>query len=536
MDAVKALVALVGVMALLAAPPFLVAGAWSFDVADLSPMEAMVGTVGVVASGQFGDPRGAYPAPAREQMPAGGLWWLVLLGPLGGLALLSAVGLVPVDVLTARRHLGRRAYDVRGARPREWARPRDVRPLVVSRRSGRRMTLGSLDGRLLAGDPEAQTMVCAPPRAGKTTGYIIPWLLEHDGPAVVTSTKRDVWQATAHERAKGGRVWVYDPFWSESCHWNPLEGCEDWGRALRQAHWLTDAASRPGQGSHVEEFWAGEASKLLAPLLHAAALGGNATIGQVVSWLEGDDRAAPIEILRSDGDPAAQSQLEGVLALDPRNVGTTYMSTAHLLHAYRFPEVLATAGDGFTATHLLDGTAGTLYLTASSRHQRMLAPILVGLVSSVLDAAIEKSRELGEPLDPLLRVLLDETANCAPLQSLPGHLSDVAAYGVRIATVWQSIAQMRDRYGEAKDAIMGASTDKVFLGPITDMTTRDEVVELLGRHAVDVDDHSTLAEKATAQDLQQLTRGRALVVSGALPPAVLVVQTARAMGSGEPSA
>jgi type IV secretion system protein VirD4 len=121
------------------------------------------------------------------------------------------------------------------------------------------------------------------------------------------------------------------------------------------------------------------------------------------------------------------------------------MSAAHLLHAYRFPEVLATATPGFTADHLLDGGAGTLYLTSSSRHQKMLAPILVALVSSVIDAAIEKSRKDGKPLDPLLRVLLDETANCAPLQTLPGHLSDVAAHGVRIATVWQSIAQMRDR-------------------------------------------------------------------------------------------
>ena len=205
----------------------------------------------------------------------------------------------------------------------------------------------------------------------------------------------------------------------------------------------------------------------------------------------------------------------------PLNVGTTYMSTAHLLHAYRFPEVLKTARDGFTADHLLDGAASTLYLTSSSRHQKMLAPILVALVSSVIDAAIEKSRAAGSPLDPRLRVLLDEVANCAPLGSLPGHLSDVAAYGVRIATVWQSVAQMRDRYGDAKDTIMGASTDKLFLGPITDKTTRDEVVDLLGRHQVDVGDHPTLAEKATAQGLQQLTWGRALVVSGALPPAVV---------------
>lgn len=64
---------------------------------------------------------------------------------------------------------------------------------------------------------------------------------------------------------------------------------------------------------------------------------------------------------------------------------------------------------------------------------------------------------------------------------------------------------------------MAASTDKLFLGPITDKTNRDEVVDLLGQQEVAINDHSTLGAKATAQDLQQLTWGRALVVSGSLP-------------------
>ncbi len=519
---VGALFVVVCLMAVLAGPPFVVTAIYRQEIARLSLAEAMIGTGAFAGKLNLSDPTAGYPPRAREQMPDGAMWWALLFAPACVLAGIAAFAARPLDVLIAQRKFGRRGYDFRGTRPREWARPRDVKSLIVREPSGTRMTLGTLDRRLLAGDPEAHTLLCAPPRAGKTTGFIIPWLLEHDGPAVVTSTKHDVWRATERRRAQGGQVWVYDPFSADSCNWNPLEGCEDWGRALRQAHWLADSATKPGEGSHVEQFWSGESAKLLAPLLHAAALaGGERPIGQVVKWLETEDRSAPMEILNSDGDGAAQSQLEGVLALDPRNAGTTYMSAAHLLQAYRFPEVLETATTGFAAGHLLDGGAGTLYLTSSSRHQKMLAPILVALVSSVLDAAIEKSRSVGSPLDPLLRVLLDETANCAPLQTLPGHLSDVAAYGVRIATVWQSIAQLRDRYGDAKDAIMGASTDKVFLGPITDKSTRDEVVDLLGQHEVDVDDHATLAPKATAQDLQQLTWGRGLVVSGSRPPAVV---------------
>ena len=41
-------------------------------------------------------------------------------------------------------------------------------------------------------------MLIAPQRSGKTTGFIIPWLLDHDGPALVLSTKRhDVYEVTA---------------------------------------------------------------------------------------------------------------------------------------------------------------------------------------------------------------------------------------------------------------------------------------------------------------------------------------------------
>jgi type IV secretion system protein VirD4 len=67
-----------------------------------------------------------------------------------------------------------------------------------------------------------------------------------------------------------------------------------------------------------------------------------------------------------------------------------------------------------------------------------------------------------------LRVLLDEAANVAPLGDLGRMLSQAAGHGIRIATVWQSLAQIRERYGEGADTIIANSTAKLFLGPITD--------------------------------------------------------------------
>lgn len=162
------------------------------------------------------------------------------------------------------------------------------------------------------------------------------------------------------------------------------------------------------------------------PLLHVATVG-DRTITDVLAWLETDDRKAPVDILRSGGDPAAQSQLEGVLALDARNEDTTYMSAAHLLHAYRYPEVLAASKPGFTPTDLLDEDPHPLphlvvELPADARRDRLIG-----------------RRRRDRPVAPRRPAARSAAARPArrdrQLRPLPAHLADVSAYGIRIATV-----------------------------------------------------------------------------------------------------
>ena len=162
---------------------------------------------------------------------------------------------------------------------------RDASRLRWTRRACGRLrsaprTAGRLDRRLLAADSEAHAAVIAPTRSGKTTRCIIPWLLEHDGPAVVTSTKRDVFDATRIWRSRIGRVDVWDPDSADSVCWSPLDGCREWAHALRQAIWLGNAVDHGDQAA--ARFWNQEAAKLLAPLLHASALKGG-TIENVLA-------------------------------------------------------------------------------------------------------------------------------------------------------------------------------------------------------------------------------------------------------------
>src|SRR3954453_4099272 len=257
----------------------------------------------------------------------------------------------------------------------------------------------------------------------------------------------------------------------------------------------------------------------------------------VLGWLDRQAADDPMRLLTWANATAALDQLRAILDLDPRNRGTTYMSGGSLLAAYRFPEVLMTARPELTPESFFDGAPNTIYLVAPEHRQRLLAPLAVALLSSLFDHAAERAAS-GSAQAPTVRVLMDEAAHVAPVRDLPAHLSQAAAHGIRIATIWQSLGQMRQRYGQGADTILANSTAKLFMGPITDDGTRTYLTGLLGEEQVDTQSETHRAAevgrattqstiwrpKVGAQTLQQLARGRTLIVEGTSPPAVTQLQ------------
>ncbi len=481
------------------------------------PAELIAGTARLAAQQRWDDPASAYSARASRRMPDAGLWWTAAGGTL--IALLAMGGLTwqRLEPAMARERLGRRPYDPRGSRPRAWARPRDLRELTSRRKTRGGFSLGTIDRRKLRTDPEAHVALIAPTRAGKTTRFVIPWLLEHDGPAIVTSTKRDVLDVTRGWRSRLGRVWVYDPFNEDTCSWNPVDGCADWSRALRQATWLADATQQGD--SEIASYWRGEAAKLLAPLLHAAAID-QRPITTVLDWLDTQNTEEPAELLAGTRALPAIRQLHGTADLDDRNRGTTYMSASSVLAAYRYPELQRGADAVLTTDAFLDGCANTIYVVAADRHQQLLTPLIATILSGLLHEAAERASGAG-PLSPTLRVLMDEAANIAPLRELPRLLSQAAGHGIRIATVWQTIAQLEERYRTAADTILANSTTKIFIGPISDESTQRILRSNLDDMTTSPGRRGEPQPLSTAIAGRQLQRDRALALSGSSPAAIV---------------
>ena len=387
--------------------------------------------------------------------------------------------------------------------------------------------IGRAPARTLAAEREIHPMLIAPQRSGKTTGFIIPWLLDHDGPALVLSTKRhDVYQVTAPLRRGLGRVWVYDPFGDEqSSGFSPLVPARTWSGAIRAGEALASAA-HPDQANAANEFWDKEAASLIAPLLHAAVIA-KESMSELVRWLDARDFTGAITALKDAGAAAAADQLEGVSRRDERNRETTVMSALNLLRAYRYPQVAACASGDLTPERFLDG-ANTIYVVVAGHDQEPLRPVILALVSAMYEAAIVKARRHGA-LDPRLLILLDETANIAPVRNLATWLSQCADHGITIATAWQSIAQIDQRYGRAaRDSICAASTAQVFIPPLAEPTSAGYLTELLGEEPV--------ANASTSNGLSRHTLSVGHQKAGPVPVAATDRAGARHVGLPRPAA
>jgi type IV secretion system protein VirD4 len=451
----------------------------------------------------------AYPRPLRLALQQRGLFWTAIAaGAVFELAALSAA-FVHIDRITSRPTTDRRVWQLRGLHPRPYARPHMVRPLLVDKPAPDRIIVGNYSGSLLSIRKNVQTLLVAPQQSGKTSGFVIPAALEHEGPLVTTSVRSDVRDQTIARRQQLGHVFVWDPFGAHTDAWNPIQGCKDWGHALQVARWLTQAVDL-GSGGNTEYF-AQEAQGMIGPLLHAAALSGR-TVIDVYNWILEREESEPEAILIANNAYDANRRLENVYSYTERQRDGIIGMAASYLQIYAHPSAQrASHADGRITPQALFAPreANTLYIVAGREYQKLLAPLVVTLLSSMLHYLSEEENK-GLPQKPPALFALDETANIAPLSNLPQILS-TSLPSARFITVWHSVAQIHATYKEdVANALLGLSLAKVFLGSITDQFTIKELTGLLGEESVNRPDMSP--RSITAQAMQRTKEGQGLLI------------------------
>ncbi|MFC8668698.1 type IV secretory system conjugative DNA transfer family protein [Streptomyces sp. NPDC057199] len=484
---------------------------------------------------------------------------IVLAAELVVLAL--AAVLIGRRVVTVRRR--RRPID---AAARHMGKGRQLDKLTRTGATATAARLGSADrigvylgrtvvgGRDMYGGLEDTHVDIWGPRTGKTTRKAIPALMDHgQAPALVTSNKRDIVDATRAPRAELGRVWVFDLQGligeESSWWWNPLSYVTDVATASRMAeHFASDSR---GANARTDAFFEPAGQELLANLLLAAALG-NQPITKVYTWLSNPRDETPEEILREAG-PAhrmAADSVRGTLLSPEKQRGGVYGTARQMASCLRNPQVTqwVTPTDRldkrpqFNPAEFVRGT-DTLYLV--SREGKDSAGALVtALTVAVCEAAEAAATRLphGRLSAPLLAVL-DEAANVCRWAELPNLYSHYGSRGILLITILQSWAQGVEVWGEHGMTKLWSSANVAsYGGGVKDTNFLHTLSQLVGRFEALTRSHSYQPNRAgdgllgsnrstsissreeeivSVADLGALPPGRALILASGTPPTLI---------------
>jgi type IV secretory pathway TraG/TraD family ATPase VirD4 len=368
---------------------------------------------------------------------------------------------------------------------------RDVAPLAHAVRAaswaaGSGVYLGRGAGGLAWAGPERSTLLLGPSRSGKTSSLVIPNVLAAPGAVVSTSTKPDVLRATAAARGAAGWTLLYDPGGTVEpppgvvrVGWSPVNAAREWDGALSMADAMARSARRGDTSVVHDDHWSERATSLLAPLLHAAALD-NASMGTVVHWVDRHDGSRALNVLSTlTGDRSPPTDvLAGIVSTDGREQSGIWSTASGILAAYRSSGALASTCPPYFDADAFCAGANTLYLCATGSQQHLLAPLVVGLLSEVRDAAYRRARDGGG--SPPVLLALDEVANIAPIPELPALVSEGAGQGLLTLASLQDLSQARRRWGRQADAFLSLFGTTVVLGGIADLPTLEAVATLAG--------------------------------------------------------
>ncbi|MGH3910357.1 MAG: type IV secretory system conjugative DNA transfer family protein, partial [Pseudonocardiaceae bacterium] len=242
---------------------------------------------------------------------------------------------------------------------------------------------------------------------------------------------------------------------------DPLTGCTDPVTATERATDLLAAGETGISGDRA--FWDAQARRVLAALLHAAALG-ELSMRSVLEWVANPDAAlrTVTNLLRRSPEPAYTEDAAQFLTTNDRtrtSITSTIMPALGWLTSPA-ASAAATGAKPFDVAELLRTRATVYLLGAEETHTAPLVCALTGHIAR--QARRLAARETSGRLDPPLTLALDEAALVSPVP-LEQWTADMGGRGVSIVAAFQSRAQLITRWGPTGAAIILNNTAAILV-------------------------------------------------------------------------
>jgi len=362
-----------------------------------------------------------------------------------------------------------------------WATASDLASAgLLTRGSGRSITLGTCGGEPVSWDGESHLLTVAPTRTGKSTMQIIPALLNYAGSAVVLDPKGELYQHTARWRAARGPVRVINPFgmpgMPDTAAFNPLDGVTDSQSALELAEILY-----PRTHEEKQQFFENEAVAFLtavveftarfAPVRHrnlGTVRDTLATINRDLYGLVGamSDASMPPSIRNAAANFKTKTRETGQpRVLDSLNTHLRIWDSEGLRRA--------TAHSGFDFRDLKDYPA-TVYLVLPFAKIAPYSTFVRMIFATALDAMLANPRK---PAIPVLFVL-DEFLTLDRDDRFVSALRTHAGAGARLWFFLQDLPTLEQKYPTTWKSFLQAEV-KTFFGT-DDPYTAELVSRYLG--------------------------------------------------------
>ncbi|WP_125175077.1 type IV secretory system conjugative DNA transfer family protein [Corynebacterium bovis] len=341
-------------------------------------------------------------------------------------------------------------------------------------------------------------------RYGKTTGRILPALLDAPGAVVATGNKPDLVADSLGLRQAVGLCWVCDPqriwadpadlpdFWIDPLGYIRRRPHDEWDAAAVDLTRLFafDAGIDVGQSTSSAE-WKTSGAALVSALLLAAAVS-DRDIAGMLRWLYDTNNKEPLRILEATGWELMAVKAQATYTMTERTRDGVFFNARAMVDSLSTkvmqtwitptPGVRRFDPDEFVASHEA-GVCPTLYLLSDKRSAGSASALVLLLTVWVTEAAEDAGRRNGTGrLQVPLMMPLDEVANTVRWHALPDVYSHFGSKGIVISSVFQSFRQAKRIWGEDEAHDMMTNSTLIVGGGIKDEAFLREVSALVGEH------------------------------------------------------
>lgn len=400
-----------------------------------------------------------------------------------------------------------------------------------------RVQVGRVGRSVVAAEPFEPILVIGPQRSRKSSGIVVPALLEWPGPAVCTTVGEAVLNQIYPARSRAGEFYTFNPVMEYTAGptqvgWNPLRHSRSFEDATVTAHLITATAPKIANDNPL---WRDCAAQLLATHLFAAGANGY-TMADVTRWVATTEEFEVRSLLQATGNEVAISVAEASWQREDTVRDSVYAALQAIISVWELPLLIDQARrfPQVGGTSFSDGGPHTLTVSSPPEVQYRYRALTTQLTRTVVRDVFEKNRGFADSVlgregpiaalmasrgavEPLL-VALDDVGSVAPMPDLDDLARTAAKAAVQLVTVFTDVSQIRAAYGEdTARSIVNNHSALVVLPGNHDVATAQLVDQLVGDEVVP----GLAGGSAPSERVRRLPWGKALFVSGNRPPTVV---------------